>query len=106
MKNLYSVFVLVFAFLTTVLAAQSSPNAQDLNSVLKPPKGSQLAVVVFEDLQCPQCRMTNPVLKDAVKTYKIPLVVHDFPLPMHNWSYQAAVFAHYFDAHSKELGYE
>jgi protein-disulfide isomerase len=25
---------------------------------------------------------------------------------MHNWSFDAAVIAHYFDAHSKQLGYE
>jgi protein-disulfide isomerase len=105
MKNLYSAFAPVFLSLASLAIAQSA-NGQDLNSVLKPPKGSQLAVVVFEDLQCPQCRLTAPLLKDASKTYKIPLVVHDFPLPMHNWSYQAAVFAHFFDAHSKELGYE
>jgi hypothetical protein len=33
-------------------------------------------------------------------------VRHDFPLPMHNWSYQAAVMARYFDTHSKALGNE
>jgi protein-disulfide isomerase len=46
------------------------------------------------------------VVKEAAKTYKIPLVRHDFPLPMHNWSFDAAVIAHYFDAQSKQLGYE
>jgi hypothetical protein len=33
-------------------------------------------------------------------------VQHDFPLPMHNWSFGAAVIARYFDTHSKELGNE
>ena len=45
-------------------------------------------------------------MAQAAKTYKIPVVRHDFPLPMHNWSYQAAVIAHYFDSHSKQLGVE
>jgi Thioredoxin len=40
----------------------------------------------------------------ASKTYKIPLVQHDFPLPMHNWSFDAAVLARYFDKNSKEVG--
>jgi protein-disulfide isomerase len=70
------------------------------------PKGTQVALVVFEDLQCPECRRTAPLLKQAVKTYKIPLFVHDFPLPMHPWSFDAAVFAHFFDARSKPLGYD
>ena len=75
-----------------------------LNPALRPPKGSQVALVVFEDLQCPQCRRVAPILEQAAKTYKIPLVRHDFPLPMHNWSYHAAVMARYFDATSKALG--
>ena len=40
----------------------------------------------------------------ASRNYKIPLVQHDFPLPIHNWSFDAAVIARYFDTHSKELG--
>src|SRR5271166_2094046 len=75
-----------------------------VNPVLRPPKGSQVALVVFEDLQCPQCRRVAPILEQASKTYKIPLVRHDFPLPMHNWSYDAAVMARYFDSISKSLG--
>jgi len=80
--------------------------SEPVNPVLRPPKGSQVALVVFEDLQCPQCRRVAPVLEQASKTYKIPLVRHDFPLPMHNWSYDAAVMARYFDSTSKELGNE
>ncbi len=63
-----------------------------------------MAIVVFEDLQCPQCRRVAPILEQASKTYKIPLVRHDFPLPMHNWSYDAAVMARYFDETSKGSG--
>ena len=74
--------------------------------MLRPPKGSQVAIVVFEDLQCPMCRRTAPLVEQASKTYKIPVVRHDFPLPMHNWSYQAAIMARYFDTHSKALGNE
>jgi len=80
--------------------------ADDVPEALRPPKGSQLALVVFEDFQCPQCGRTAPLLDQASRTYKIPLVQHDFPLPMHNWSFEAAVLARYFDTHSKELGNE
>jgi len=78
--------------------------AQDVPEALRPPKGAQVALVVFEDLQCPQCGRTAPLLVQASRTYKIPLVQHDFPLPMHNWSFDAAVLARYFDTHSKEIG--
>ena len=90
--------------LLTFLLLTSLSFAQDPNPALRPPKGSPVAIVVFEDLQCPQCRRDAPLVAQASKTYKIPLVRHDFPLPMHNWSYQAAVFARYFDTHSKQLG--
>lgn len=102
MKNL---FVRSFALLSVFTVAAVCVVAQDAHdSVLRPPKGSQVAIVVFEDLQCPMCRRTAPLLEQASKTYKIPVVRHDFPLPMHNWSYQAAIMARYFDTHSKELG--
>ena len=79
--------------------------AQD-PSLLRPPKGAPVALIVFEDLQCPKCRMDSPLEEQAAKTYKIPLVRHDFPLEMHNWSFNAAVMARYFDTKSKELGDE
>jgi protein-disulfide isomerase len=79
---------------------------QDVPEALRPPKGAQVALVVFEDLQCPMCGRTAPLLVQASRTYKIPLVLHDFPLPMHNWSFDAAVLARYFDTHSKEIGNE
>jgi protein-disulfide isomerase len=79
-------------------------SAQDVQDALRPPKGAQVALVVFEDLQCPRCGMVAPLLAQASRTYKIPLVQHDFPLPMHNWSFDAAVLARYFDTHSKDLG--
>ena len=73
---------------------------------LRPPPGAQVAIVVFEDLQCPDCARAAPLLVEAARTYKIPLVRHDFPLPMHNWSFDAAVFARFFDTKSLKLGDE
>jgi len=73
-------------------------------SVLRPPKGSKVAILVFEDLQCPDCARAAPLLHEAARKYNIPLVQFDFPLPMHNWSFEAAVNARYFDTKSKKLG--
>lgn len=96
---------LLFTLLSLAVAPRSS--AQDTpETVFHPPKGSQFAIVVFEDLQCPMCRRTAPLVEKASRDYKIPVIRHDFPLPMHNWSYQAAVMARYFDTHSKALGNE
>jgi protein-disulfide isomerase len=106
MRNKLSSRSVILGGLIFVASLCASPAQDALNPALRPPKGSQVALVVFEDLQCPQCRRVAPILEQAAKTYKIPLVRHDFPLPMHNWSYQAAVMAHYFDAASKALGNE
>jgi protein-disulfide isomerase len=73
---------------------------------LHPPPGARAAIVEFEDLQCPDCASANPVLKDAVDKYHIPWVRHDFPLPFHTWSFEAAVNARWFDTRSKKLGDE
>jgi protein-disulfide isomerase len=76
------------------------------NPALKPPKGAQVAIVVFEDLECPDCARAAPLLEEAAKTYKIPVVRHDFPLQMHPWAMDAAILARYFDTHSKKVGNE
>jgi protein-disulfide isomerase len=84
-----------------LLAAQTTPAAQ---KALRPPEGASVALVVFEDMQCPDCARAEPLLLEAVAKYKIPLVRHDFPLPQHDWSMDAHVMARYFDTKSKDLG--
>jgi protein-disulfide isomerase len=73
-------------------------------SALHPPVGAHVAIVEFEDQECPQCAHVNPILKAAAAKYGIPWVRHDFPLKMHAWSFQAAVNARWFDLKSKKLG--
>jgi protein-disulfide isomerase len=75
-------------------------------AALRPPAGARVAIVEFEDMECPDCAVANPVLKEAAAKYNIPWVRHDFPLPFHNWSFNAAVDARWFDTKSKKLGDE
>jgi len=108
MKNIFKKeLASLFLIAGLLFAVSTSASAQQLvNPALRPPKGAQVAIVVFEDLQCPDCRRAAPLVEEAARTYKIPVVRHDFPLPFHNWSYQAAIFARYIDTHSKALGNE
>ncbi|MGD0802132.1 MAG: thioredoxin domain-containing protein, partial [Terracidiphilus sp.] len=76
------------------------------SSALRPPAGARVAMVEFEDMECPDCARANPLLREAAAKYKIPWVRHDFPLAMHNWSFNAAVNARWFDTKSKSLGDE
>jgi protein-disulfide isomerase len=86
------------------LSAATNPTQVHDASALKPPAGSRVAIVEFEDMECPVCGNENPLLRQAVNQYKIPWIRHDFPLPYHAWSLQAAINARYFDAKSKKLG--
>ena len=90
----------------TALALSATVAWSGDTSMLRPPKGSKVALLVFEDLQCPDCARAAPLLHEAAKKYNIPLVQYDFPLPMHNWSFEAAVNARWFDTKSKTLGDE
>ena len=90
-------------FVLCLLLLGGTALAQD-PALLRPPKGATVALVVFQDLQCPKCRIDAPLEEQAAKAHKIPLVRHDFPLPGHSWSFNAAVMARYFDAQGKELG--
>lgn len=75
-------------------------------TVLKPPRGAAVAIVMFEDLQCPDCSKAYPVVWEAANAHKVPVVLHDFPLPMHNWAFEAAVWARHFDQISPDMGNE
>jgi protein-disulfide isomerase len=70
-------------------------------SALRPPQNAQVALVAFEDLQCPDCADAEALLQEASAKYGIPLVRKDFPLPMHNWSFEAHVIARYFDTQTE-----
>ncbi|HZQ91431.1 MAG TPA: thioredoxin domain-containing protein [Terriglobales bacterium] len=88
-----------------VILLAAGVSAADKSS-LKPPPGSSVAIIVFEDLQCPDCARAAPLLAEAARVYKIPLVRHDFPLNQHPWAFDAAVLARFFDTQSKKLGDE
>ncbi|HEX3094704.1 MAG TPA: thioredoxin domain-containing protein [Candidatus Angelobacter sp.] len=73
-------------------------------SSLKPPPGARVAIVVFEDLECPSCATAYPMVWEAAKAHNVPVMLRDFPLEKHPWSFEAAVFARYFDSKSQKLG--
>src|SRR5216684_4537684 len=84
----------------TVAAFTIAAKAADA-SLLKPPPGVKVAVVVFEDLECPDCARLYPIVVEAAGAHHVPVVLHDFPLPRHPWAFDAAVFARFFDTKSE-----
>ncbi|HEU5350152.1 MAG TPA: thioredoxin domain-containing protein [Terracidiphilus sp.] len=102
--------LLVFALACTALFVPSGLRAQAQqfqdSPALRPPAGARVAIVEFDDLECPACAHANPLLMKAAAKYHISWIRHDFLIPYHTWSRNAAIRARWFDAKSKGLGDE
>ena len=104
--------IALFGSFVAVASAQTSlpPNQVDHfidTSMFKPPAGAKLAVLEWEDLECPACAHAFPFVHSAVAQYKIPLVEYDFLIPGHIWSHQAALYSRYLkDKVSPEVATE
>jgi protein-disulfide isomerase len=96
--------VWLIIFLALAVCGTIALRAQTTGEVLRPPKGAKVAIVVFEDLECPDCARAAPLVLEAAKTYKIPVIRYDFPLQQHLWSFDAAVMARYFSSKSPAIG--
>ena len=109
-RSLASVAVLSLA--SAALVAQSSVPPNQMTpfkdtALLKPPAGAKVAVIEYEDLECPACAHAFPIVHAAIAHYHLPLEEYDFQIPSHIWSHQAAIFSHYLKAKvSPELAEE
>jgi protein-disulfide isomerase len=61
-------------------------------------KTAPILIDLFSDFQCPSCKMLHDqtlpeVIANYVKTGKVMLVYHDYPLPMHSHAREAARWA-------------
>lgn len=93
----------VWPAIIALVLSGASAFAADASS-LKPPAGAQVAVVVFEDLECPSCAKAYPMIWETANSQHVPVMLYDFPLRQHPWSLEAAVDARYFDTKSQKLG--
>ena len=76
-------------------AGTPDPSTFRDTSMLKPPAGQKVAIIEFFDLECPACRNAHPILQQVSAQAHVPIVHYDFPLSMHVWSKDAAIFARY-----------
>jgi len=102
MNRLAKIFFHIAAWLAIAVVPVASFGADA--SSLKPPPGARVAIVVFEDLECPSCATAYPMVWEAAKAHNVQVMLRDFPLAKHPWSFDAAVFARYFDSKSQKLG--
>ncbi|MGB6973936.1 MAG: thioredoxin domain-containing protein [Terracidiphilus sp.] len=104
LRLLFLALACVALLAPTGLRAQSA-QFQD-SPALRPPAGARVAIVEFDDLECPACANANPLLIKAAAKYHIPWTRHDFLIPYHTWSRNAAIRARWFDLKSNALGDE
>jgi protein-disulfide isomerase len=103
---LFASLVLVSANAQTSVPPNQTSKFND-TSMLVPPPGAKVAIIEWEDLECPACAHAFPFVHMAMDHYKIPLVRHDFLIPGHMWSREAAVYARYLqDKVSPDLATE
>jgi protein-disulfide isomerase len=62
------------------------------------PRTAPIMIDLFSDFQCPSCKLLHDqtlsaVIEDYVRKGKVLIVYHDFPLPIHTHSREAARWA-------------
>ncbi|HLM99955.1 MAG TPA: thioredoxin domain-containing protein [Bryobacteraceae bacterium] len=68
---------------------------------------SKVRVLIYEDLQCPDCADFRHLMDDKLLpryATRVAFIHRDFPLAKHAWARQAAVAARYFAERKPELG--
>ena len=99
--RLISAALLLAVAAATATAQTSLPANQGTRfrdtSMLVPPTGAKVAILEWEDLECPACAHAFPFVHMAADHYKIPLVRRDFQIPGHVWSHEASLYARYLE---------
>jgi protein-disulfide isomerase len=59
---------------------------------------SAITIDIYSDFQCPKCKFLHenwmgPLIKDYVRTGRVYLIQHEFPLPQHAYAKTAACYA-------------
>jgi protein-disulfide isomerase len=89
-------------FATAAMLAAQNPSVEG-NAA------SPVRVIVYEDLQCPDCANFRQMMdKDLLPKYKTTVAFEhrDFPLPKHNWAKRAAIAVKFFETVSPEVAIE
>jgi len=71
--------------------------------------GSPVRVIIYEDLQCPDCANFRVMMDQKILPKygdRVEFVHRDFPLAKHAWARRAAIAARYFTEKDAKLGLE
>src|SRR4051794_16108543 len=70
---------------------------------------SSVRVLIYEDLQCPDCADFRVMLdKELLPKFEktVAFEHRDFPLPKHEWARKAAIAARFFESVSPQVAVE
>jgi protein-disulfide isomerase len=87
-----------------LLAAGTAAIAQD--GLVEGRADSPVRIVIYEDLQCPDCARFRVMLDQRLLpryAEKVAFVHRDFPLAKHVWARRAAIASRYFAARDPQL---
>ena len=71
--------------------------------------GSPVRVIIYEDLQCPDCADFRVMMDQQILPKygdRVEFVHRDFPLAKHAWARRAAIAARFFTEKDSQLGLE
>jgi len=73
----------------------NAPSGAPLSVNVIGPSTAAVTIEEFADFQCPACASAHPVMKDLQKMYagnrNVRFIFRNFPLPIHNKAWEAAV---------------
>ncbi len=75
----------------------------------RPPLGNphaKVKVLIFEDLECPDCAQWHKYLNTVILPRygkQVAFYLRDYPLPQHEWAFNAAVIERYFSSLNPKL---
>jgi protein-disulfide isomerase len=91
--------------LLTLLTASMGLTAQQ--PIVEGLPESKVRVLIYEDLQCPDCADFRRMLDEKLLPQygaRVAFVHRDFPLAKHAWARKAAIAARYFSEQTPDLG--
>ncbi|MGH9413674.1 MAG: DsbA family protein [Terriglobales bacterium] len=68
---------------------------------------SKIRVIIYQDLECPDCAQWHQIFKNQIIPRfgkEVGFEFRDYPLPQHQWSFNASVLARYFDTRNPKTG--
>lgn len=99
--------MLLGAALLALTAFTASPKSTASPDPILGDVHSKLRVIVYQDLECPDCAQWHQVFKSQIIPRfgkQVGFEFRDYPLPQHQWSFNASVLARYFDTHGLKIG--